>query len=249
MNKNMRLLTTSSILIAVAMASHAETTLPPPSQELLPLASGITYHSPEYYAKIRAVLFRGPDIEDPFASCAPWEDEFQFLKLPPFTPETLLTVSRKGTNYVAVVRQPKKQIWTFGGDTADLAVDQKEKLLPAPLAQRADRLWREMLIRARFAESGVYPDAVSYCFFKWIKGAGTLAGETHPRNNTKPSILVGVALNIVQFINADAKDEEGLLANIDSLMRKLEEKLDGEGESSNKTPGHVPPKAAADGGL
>ena len=197
------------------------------------MESGITYHSPAYYAKLRSVLFENRDTGEPFASRTLSEDDFQFLMLPPFTPETLLTVSRKETNYVATVITPLKQIWSFDGDIANLAVSRKEKHLPAPIAQRADRLWREMLIRARFAESGVCPDDESYCFFKWIKGAGILAGETHPRKNTRPAMLVGIALRLVEFVSADAKDEESTLTNLGVQMGRLETELENDKQRSN----------------
>lgn len=222
----MKRLLIPALVVVIAVCARAGSELPPASQELFPMDNGITYHSPEYYTKLRAVLF----------DKVGWtgKHEFQFLKLPPFTPETLLTVSKRDTNYVAVVLSPEKQIWSFDSDTADLIVDQKEKLVPAPVAQRADRLWREMLIRARFAESGVYPDAVSYCFFKWIRGAGTLAAETQPRNNTKPSMLVGIAINLVQYVNAEARDEESILKALGELMDKLENELQKDKESSNQ---------------
>lgn len=199
------------------------------------MESGITSHSLQYFTKLRAVLFENPDTGDPFASRSFSEDEFLFLELPPFAPETLLTISKRGTNYVAVLLSPEKQIWSFDGNTADLGVDRKEKLVPAPVAQRADRLWREMLIRARFAESGVCPDSVSYCFFKWIKGAGTLAAKTHPRSNTKPSMLVRIAGTLVRYVNDESKDEEATLKTLDELMGKLEMELRKCKGSSNPT--------------
>jgi len=223
----MKTIATTTLLVLAALLAQAETDLPPPSQELFPMQSGLTYHSPEYHTKLCAVLF------DKIGWTG--KHEFQFLQLPPFTPETLLTVSKRETNYLAVVLSPKKQIWSYDGDTAELDVDRREKFLPAPVAQRADRLWREMLIRSRFADSGVYPDAESYCFLKWIKGAGTLAAETHPRNNTKPSILVGIAINLVQYVNAEAKDEETILENLEELMDKLEKELKKDKKSSNQS--------------
>lgn len=232
----MKAIITITLLTLCALIAEAQTVLPSPSQELFPMESSVTYHTPAYHTKLRAVLFKQLETDEPFSNIMmESKNEFQFLKLPPFTPETLLTVTERETNYVAVLLTPEKQIWSFDGDTADLSVDRKVKFLPSPVALRADRLWQEMLIRARFADTGGYPDATSYCFLKWIKGAGTIAGETHSRNNTRPSILVDMALNLIQYVNADAKNEKAILKNLDELMDKLEKELRKDKKSSNQS--------------
>ena len=220
-----QLLVTRLCFFMFALVTSAQTALPPPSQELFPMESGITCHTPEYTLKLRALLFENKESGGHVPGGVQAEELFQFLRLPPFTPETLLTVSRRGANYVATVISPLRQIWSFDGDIANLDVSRKEKQLPVSIAQRADRLWLEMLARARFAESGIYPDAEGYCFFKWVKGCGTLAGETYPRKNTRPAMLAGIARGLVEFVSADAKSEAAILTRLDTQIGALENEL------------------------
>jgi len=90
-----------------------------------------------------------------------------------------------------------------------------------------------MLLRARFQQTGVYPDAESYCFFKWAEGV-PLAAETYPKSNTKPALLVAIGRRLVQYVTADANDEHSIIENLKHLMDKLETELSNDNRKSNQ---------------
>lgn len=187
------------------------------SQELSPIESGYTYHTPEYQTKIRQVLLQK----------AGWlgRCEFQFLMLPPFDAEVLLVVSRKGTNYNAEVFRPEKMIWTYTGDLSDIKVIRVEKTIPKELAERATLLWAQMLIRASFQKSYIYPDATSYCFFKNIPQWGDLSGECVFRNGTRSAKLAGIGMLLVDYVQAVPADEKRIASITFKQMEEIESAL------------------------
>ena len=226
------------IILSLALASccsFSEIELPPPSQELEPIESGFTYHTPLYYINLRDVLFKKTDsnASDPFASPTLPENDFQFLVLPPFDPEILLTVTKGETNYIATISKPEKQVWSFEGNIEDLRTTEKRKEIAPDLAARCDGLWKQMLIRVQLQRAWVEPDGPSYCFFKYFKGAGTVAGMTHAKPNSKPSMLAGVGLGLIQYVDAPPEKEAAILSALNSRIERLEKAL--ETTSSNQS--------------
>ena len=221
-------------ILGLALLCHcasAALELPPPSQELEPIESGFTDRSPLYYINLRHVLFEKThsNDSDPFAGPTPLpENAFQFLVLPPFEPEILLTVTKGETNYIVTISKPEKQVWSFGGNVNDLRTTEKRKEIAADLAVRCDGLWKQMLIRVQFQKAWVEPDGQSYCFFKYFKGAGTVAGMTYAKPNSKPSMLAGVGLGLIQYVEAPPEKEAVILNWLNSRIERLEKALETE---------------------
>jgi len=231
--------TVTLILVLVATRSYAQRELAPPAQELEPARSALTYHSPEYPVRIREVLFKK----------AQWRNEFQFLSMPSFLPETLLTVRSSGDEYIAQVLRPEKRIGSYKGDEAELRVIEKEKRLPKLLAERARGLWQTMLLRTKFQRRRRVLDGVSYTFLGSPPGYSRLtARSSNPVPGTKPNLLARIGSLLIAYVASDPAQTKDLEAQLEETMKQLEHALR-TGDSSNKRIEHESGKAAADVGL
>jgi hypothetical protein len=86
-------------------------------------------------------------------------------------------------------------------------------------------MWKQMLTRVQLQKAWVEPDSQSYCFFKYFKGAGTVAGMTHAKPNSRPSMLAGIGLGLIQYVDAPPEKEAVILNSLNSRIERLEKAL------------------------
>lgn len=192
-------------------------------QELEPLDSVLvqSQRSSEYNAKLRRILF--PQTEP--------RDHFQFFVKPALRTETLLTVRKEKNEYTAQVRRPERPVYHHEGDS-QLKVTEQEKRLPAPVAQRATKLWQAMVLRARFKPFVIGVDGVSYVFLASHRDYNpTLAAETwSPAQNSKPGLLAEIGTLLISYVQAPPDAEETILKQLDENMTRLETALRTDGD-------------------
>lgn len=137
--------------------------------DLEPLQSALTDHTPEYHVRLRQVLMKK----------APDHSVLQFLVMPSFAPETLLSLHRVGQGYEVVVISPKEQIWgTLKVSVGEIECIEARKSLPAATAERMCVVWKKMLLRTRDPEAGpTMLDGVGYTFLRYEQGLGDWGGE------------------------------------------------------------------------
>jgi hypothetical protein len=183
--------------------------------ELEPLASALTHHTTSYHLRLRSVLF-----------AAAGRGDIQFLVLPSFEPELLLSIRRHAAGVRARVVRPQWQIWQVVRDEQPAAHDPPcrvaDKAMSEPQFVRLQHLWRAMLLRARFADARrVSLDGTSYVFLD-----GHHAAKTHmPEPGTRPHALAEIGLLLVQWTEAGPADEDALPAQLDTRLDALETAL------------------------
>jgi hypothetical protein len=189
------------------------------SGDLEPMPSALTCHTPDYPLHLRQVLLER----------APKACDLQFLAMPSFEPERLLTVHQVGGQYAAQVLIPERQVWAFASNVAEIQCQKVEKPLPKPLAERACRVWTSMLRRTRHNESPfLLPDGISYAFLRDQPGSGTWTGQSsNPQPGTRPQVLADIGDHLIAFVRADAADESHLLAQVAKALDRLEASLGG----------------------
>ena len=209
----------------------------PTAQELEPVENVFTYHTPDYPYRIRKILF----------DRAHRENEFQFLIKPSFRPETLLTVRKKGDEFIAQVLIPEEQIWHYTGDDAELKVIEKVKTFPKDLADPASRLWQTMLLRTRFKWRRPVTDSTSYMLIRAVLDGTSyvfvgsdprrriiMAKSDNPARGTKPYLLARIGEHLIEFVEANRENESQILKDTQELISLLERALMEE-EASNST--------------
>jgi hypothetical protein len=215
------------LLCLPAIGSSAQDEKAPPAQDLEPVVRAFAYQTPEYRIRLRDVLFER----------AEWRNEFQFLRMPSFQAEALLTVRREGEDFVAQVLRPTSQVWAYRLSTNDLEVIEKQKKLPRELAGRACRLWQNMLLRTRFQKRNLALDGIGYAFLGRAPGYTQLAAESHnPEKDTKPDLLARVGDQLIAFVEATTNDECNIEKATGLLMNRMEEALK-EAETPKRKPG------------
>ncbi|GEM_PF-5441940 len=188
----------------------------PPAQELEPVRNAFTHHTPEYSLRIRKLLFDSMDDQN----------EFQFLSMPAFQPETLLSVRKSGATYTAQVVRAETSIWYYKGDDEKLKVNIVTKTLPPKLALRAEALWEGMLLRTRFQRRQLVLDGISYVFLGFAGDYGFLTAQSaNPEAGTKPAILGHIGQLLIQYVEAKPEQEQKILNSLQEHMSDLEQKL------------------------
>lgn len=206
------------IFLAIAGSVRAQGDIPAVAHELQPVQNAFTYHTPEYHARLRRILF----------GRAAWRNEFQFLMLPSFEPETLLTLREEKGEYRAHVLRPNIQIWGFRSGEAPFSLEEREKVLPKHLAERGVELWRTMLLRTRYQRYDPMLDGVSYFFIKREPGSGPLLAESrNPAGGTKPGFIAGIGELLIKYVEAPPKKEQKIQQRIEELMDRLESAIRG----------------------
>ena len=185
MKKLLSLLTLTLVLAAKAQSDLLVAGL---AIELEPVESALTYHTPAYHSNIRKVLF--PKIKDPV--------KFQFLSLPSFSPERLLSVCETSEgDYYGQTLSPERQIWDYDGDVTNINVVTKTKVLPKRLVEKACRVWEDMLIRTRYQGRNVILDGIGFVFLCKVKIKNgyepTLTGKSsNPEKGTRLRLLADI---------------------------------------------------------
>lgn len=185
--------------------------------DLEPLQSALTYHTPEYYVRLRQVLMKK----------APDDSVLQFLILPSFAPETLLSLHRVGQGYEAVVISPKEQIWYSKASVDDIECIEARKSFPLPAAERMCVVWKQLLLRTRYTEAGPTTlDGVAYAFLLSEQGLGDWGGRSsNPRPGTRPDVLAQIGEDVIAYVRADTASEQALLTKVGSSLAQLEASL------------------------
>ena len=207
--------------LLVACSFHSANGQGVSDDELEPVASAMTYHTPEYHQTLRKILFEG--ARRPY--------ELRYLRSPSFSPETLLTITQsRDSIYTAKVVTADVNLWYYKGDTSELTLQVQEKGIPAQIAQRARALWVRMLTRVRYQNvTSLVMDGVSHTFFCWEMGYGELEGTcSSPEEQSRPYILVEIGEKLMSYIEAEPDDETSILQSITSLMDELEQELGNE---------------------
>jgi hypothetical protein len=209
------------LILFLTAPSQSEQLVAARACELEPVESALTYHTPEYYPNIRKVLF----------SKVEGSAQFQFLSLPSFSPEYLLSVSEDSDgNYYGQTLSPEKQIWSFSGDVTNIVVTSKTKKLPKNIAKRAHAVWESMLIRTRYQGRNVILDGVGYIFLCHVKIKNgyepTLTGESsNPEEGTRPKALAKIAGRLTRYVCCPKEEEPTVEREILDLLSQLETSL------------------------
>jgi hypothetical protein len=203
----------AALLLFIPGYTLAQLEPAPLAQELEPVQNALTYHTPAYHVRMRHLLFNRAERGS----------EFQFLCMPSFRPETLLTVRRTGEGYIAQVLRPEKQIWSFKGDDKELNVTEKKKRLPSPLAERTRGLWQTMLLRTTFQRRNRVLDGISYVFLGHVPGYFQLTAEScNPESGTKPKMLASIGGLLIAYVEASPDQEEDIQKRVAELMDQLD---------------------------
>ena len=198
---------------------------PPPRREhaeLQPVASWLTYHTPEYLAELRRVLLRdGPD---------PRESGVRVLVRPSFECESLLTLHRTDAGWHARLVRAESPIWdaVYEKRTIDATKRSvRERAIPDAVAARITGATTTMLLRTRYEHrDAVHLDGVTHTFLGWKPGIGDLQGETNsPAAGSRPDLLVKLADACIAFVLADDAAAGKQLAAVEAALAKLEEAL------------------------
>lgn len=199
----------------------AETAEPPPVGELdgdlEPMQSALIKHTSDYQVRLRQVLVeKAPDFCD-----------LQFLVIPSFQPETLLSLYQVGHGYEAQVLTPKQQIWGFEGGMSEIECREAKKSLPVQTAERLCAAWKQMLLRTRHTVSPHQVlDGVGYAFIRYERGLGHWSGESsNPEQGTRPYVLAEIGEAIVAYVQADSAAEQNLLTRVTKSLEQLEASL------------------------
>ncbi len=185
--------------------------------DLEPMESALTYHTPAYHVHLRrALIDRAPRL------CV-----LQFLVLPSFEPETLLSLHQVDGRYEAQVLAPKLQIWAFEGDVGKIECSECKKHLPVQTAERLCRVWNRMLLRTRHNVSRhLVLDGVGYAFMGYERGPGHMSGEaSNPEQGTRPYVLADIGEAVVAYVRADSASEHAILAKVSKSLDELEASL------------------------
>ncbi len=218
------------------------------ADELRPVQSGFTYHTPQYHMNIRKVLLDPNDRRE----------KFQFLYMPSLTPEILLTVQRDGMAYDAIVQTTERGLWRFNGNLDKVKVIEQRKTLSVALVERIQVVWQTMLLRTRHlpfgskhrqivhqdkskVEYSMTFDGVSAVFLKFIESYGNLSGHTsNPEKDTKPEVMVRLGKTMIDYVLASKEKEDALQSKIVALTHRLEQLL------ANDKSGWQPPQFKCD---
>lgn len=185
--------------------------------DLEPLQSALTYHTPEYPVRLRQVLMKK----------APDHSVLQFLVMPSFAPETLLSLHRVGQGYEVVVISPKEQIWYSKVSVGEIECIEARKSFPSATAEQMCVVWKKMLLRTRYTEAGPTTlDGVAYAFLLSEQGLGDWGGRSsNPRPGTRPDVLAQIGEDVIAYVRADTASEQALLTKVGSALAQLEASL------------------------
>lgn len=182
--------------------------------DLEPLESALTYHTPEYHVRLRQVL----------GQKAPDDCVLQFLAMPSFEPETLLSLHRVGQGYEVQVLSPKEQIWGSKTPVEQIECTEARKGFPAATAERLREVWKQMLRRTRYSEAPPTTlDGISYAFLNLERGVGRdwSGGTSNPLPGTRPNVLAQIGEDVIAYVRADAAAEQALLTKVDTALAQL----------------------------
>lgn len=230
------------VLVSLLQTLSAQAPDRGPKQDLEPVASALTHHSPPYHLALRKVLFEK----------APRRSLAQFLVLPSFRPEMLASVYRADDGFEAQVTRAEKDIWgqgelegaepmiSEGGVQVRVVMpdrvmrwDEREvgqtpcrttqKKLSDRVAARLQLMWRSMLQRTRYQRSDTEViDGTSYVFVSYERGIGWWSGQTHsPAEGTRAFVLVELGEALVEYVECEPEAEEEALSRMNRLMDKI----------------------------
>ena len=184
--------------------------------DLEPLESALTYQTAEYHVRLRQVLRQK----------APDDCVLQFLAMPSFQPETLLSLHRVGQGYEAQVLSPKEQIWYSKAPVDQIECIEARKGFPAATAERLREVWKQMLRRTRYSEAPPTTlDGISYAFLNLERGGGPSGRTSNPLPGTRPNLLAQIGEDVIAYVRADAAAAAALLAKVDTALAQLEASL------------------------
>lgn len=186
--------------------------------DLEPLESALTYHTPEYHVRLRQVLRQK----------APDDGLLQFLVMPSFEPETLLSLHRVGQGYEAHIVTPREQIWYSKTPVDQIECTEAKQGFPAATAERLLVVWKQMLRRTRYSEAPPTTlDGTSYAFLNLERGVGRdWSGRTsNPLPGTRPNLLAQIGEDVIAYVRADAAAAPALLTKVDTALAQLEASL------------------------
>lgn len=182
--------------------------------DLVPVESSLTYHSPEYHLKLREILMRK----------APAKCPLQFLVVPSFEPETLLSLHEVEGGFEAQVVKPDQQIWPLRATQQAIVCTERNAVVPVPIAVRLTGLWRSMLLRTHYSTSEPQIlDGVSYLFFSWKQRVGDWSGEANsPGKGTRAFAMAEVGECLVSYVEAEPAKRPDLQALLEKAMDRLD---------------------------
>lgn len=187
-----------------------------PRQDLEPIASARTYHTPAYQSKLREILL----------PAVPWDSPVVFLSLPSFELETLVSVHPVGEAHEVVAVLPERQIWVDIAEKRDarIAVTTTKKVMPAKFAGRLQEQWRTMLARTCYTDDPPEVlDGVGYIFLQYRRGAGHRGGEVcNPAAGTRAAALAAVGEALVAYVRAKPADDAAGLIKLGQAMDALD---------------------------
>ncbi len=194
-------------------------------EDLQPIQSALTYHTPGYHLKLREVLM----------TKAPHGPPVQLLILPSFHPETLVTLyattERVGpwkqverTGFEAQVVRPSESIWEHRGAADEVKCTVAKRQVSGEIAERLTDLWRGMLLRTRHSsDRKVHLDGVSYYFTSWKENHGTWSGMAdNPAEGSRPYVLAEIGKSLIEYVEADSAAEKEALSLLTKQMDALE---------------------------
>ncbi|NQZ07299.1 MAG: hypothetical protein HRT35_09065 [Algicola sp.] len=185
-------------------------------------------------------------------------EKLQFLYMPSFTPEILLTVQQGGMAYDAIVQTTERGLWRFRGNLDKVKVIEQRKTLSIKLVERIQAVWQTMLVRTRYLPFGskhrqivhqgkskvgysMTFDGVGAVFLKFVESYGVLSGHTsNPEKDTKPEIMMRLGKTMIDYVLAPKEKEDGLQSKIVALTHRLEQLL------ANDKSGWQPPQFICD---
>jgi hypothetical protein len=185
--------------------------------DLEPIESALTCHTPAYQLHLRETLMRK----------APAHCEVQFLVLPAFEPEMLVSLYPVDGGFEAQVVRPSRQIWGAGSDGGPIDCGEARASVPVAVAARLTRLWRAMLARTRYSQAKAQVlDGVGYQFFSWRQGLGSWGGGVaNPPAGSRAFVLARVGSSLAAYVEAQAADQAEHLCALTEAMDRLDSSL------------------------
>ncbi|MCB9886048.1 MAG: hypothetical protein H6838_11170 [Planctomycetes bacterium] len=158
---------------------------------------------------------------------APEFCDLQFLVMPSFGPETLLSIYRVDRGYEAQVLTPKQQVYAFEGRVSEIECTEAKKSLPVKTAERLCGAWKQMLLRTRDTVSPPRVlDGVGYAFIRYERGLGHLSGESsNPEQGTRPYVLAEIGEAVVDYVQAESALEQAFVTTMAKSLDQLEASL------------------------
>ena len=175
---------------------------------------GISDSQFDYYSKVRKVLFN--DLSD--------KPLIRLLVMPSFTPENVLDIQERESNYYLIYRIGESKIWS-NNDWEKVKVKEYKCEIDSKSAELISSLFLIAIKQTKYYEEDIMGlDGVNYYFFAWDFGLKT--GKVWTPQTPKMKRLVEIGNELIKLAkNNDTivSFDKKLIEEIETLKRDLEQ--------------------------